>query len=286
MTSRPIRRGGGHVRRTKPVRRASAGLTPVRAAAIFGLLASTGAVYGLTAGSTFGLARIDVSGAAISGDAAITDRLGLTTGQNLFDIATEPLEAAIREIPAVAGAEVSIGLPDRIAVAVVERRPVVVWQVGERRLLIDDRGFLFAAYDPGVAVPPIVADLPVIADQRTAAAQLAVGGTLDPVILDAAFRLASLTPAQVGSGATALTVAVSDVHGFVLSSGSTGWEAWFGFYGLSVRTTELIPGQVLALKTLLGQVGEATVATVILPDDRQGTYLPKATPKASPSPKP
>ena len=67
------------------------------------------------------------------------------------------------------------------------------------------------------------------------------------------------------------------------------WEAstqgiTAGGYGLSVRTTELIPGQILALKTLLAQVGESTVATVILPDDRQGTYIPKPTPKPSATP--
>jgi cell division septal protein FtsQ len=283
-TSRPIRRGGGHVRRTRPVRRASAGLTPVRAAAVFAMLASAGAIYGLTASSAFGVSQIDVTGATITGAATITQRLDLATGQNLFDIATEPLEAGLRQIPAVAAADVSIGLPDRVSVTIVERRPIVVWRVGERRLLVDDGGLLFAELDPSASVPALDV-LPVVTDNRATAASLGIGMTLDTVDLDAAFRLASLTPAQVGSAAAALTVAVTDDHGFVVSSGPKGWDAIFGFYGLSLRTTDLIPGQVQLLKTLL--VGrEDAVKTVILADDREGTYVPKATPKASASPKP
>jgi hypothetical protein len=284
MTSRPVRRGGGHVRRTRPIRRASAGLTPARAAAILGMLASAGTIYGLTASSAFGVSHIDVSGATITGEAAVTERLGLAIGQNLFDIATEPLEAGLREIPAVAAADVAIGLPDRVSVTIVERRPVAVWRVGGRGLLVDDRGFLFAELDPNGA-PADLGALPVVTDGRAAASDLAVGTTLDSVLLDAAFRLGSLTPGQIGSAATALTVGVTDEHGFVLSSGPKGWEAWFGFYGLSLRTPELIPGQVQLLKNLIAG-REPTVQTVILADDRDGTYIPKPTPKPSATPKP
>jgi len=285
MTSRPIRRGGGHVRRTRPVRRASAGLTPPRAAAILGMLASAGAIYGLTASSAFGLSRIDIIGAEITGNATVTQQLALTDGQNLFDIATEPLEVGLLKLPAVAEADVSIGLPDSVNVTIVERRPIVIWKVGERRLLVDEAGLLFAELGPDAPAPSPVESLPVVTDSRAAAPALAIGNTLEPVILDAASRLASLTPAQVGSGAGALTVGVTDENGFVVSSGPKGWSAIFGFYGLSQRTPELIPGQVqLLAKLLAGR--ETTIKTVILADDREGTYTQKATPKPSATPKP
>ena len=259
-------------------------MTPVRAAALLAMLASAGAIYGLTAGSAFGMSRIEVTGATITGDDVIRQRLALAPGQNLFDIAAEPLEAGLREIPAVAAADVSIGLPDRVSVAVVERQPIVIWRVGERRLLVDQGGLLFAELASSTALPS-VDGLPIVNDSRSTAANLGIGTTLDTVDLDAAFRLASLTPAQVGSAAAALSVAVTDENGFVVSSGPKGWEAIFGFYGVSLRTTALIPGQVQLLKTLL--VGrEATVKTVILADDREGTYIPKATPKPSASAKP
>ena len=86
----------------------------------------------------------------------------LAEGQNLFEIATEPLEARIREIPAVAAVDISLGLPDTVAVRIEERVPILVWQIGERRLLVDDSGLLFARLDK--SPPASVADLPVVLD--------------------------------------------------------------------------------------------------------------------------
>jgi hypothetical protein len=60
--------------------------------------------------------------------------------------------------------------------------------------------------------------------------------------------------------------------------------AVFGFYGISQRTPALIPGQVQLLSALLAG-REDTVLTVVLADDRDGTYIPKPTAKPSPSAK-
>jgi hypothetical protein len=106
---------------------------------------------------------------------------------------------------------------------------------------------------------------------------------LDPVVLDAATRIASLTPSQVGSHASALHVAVTDARGFVVSTGDSGWTAVFGSYGRSQRTPALIPGQVQLLGALLAG-REDRIETVILADDRDGTYIAKPTPKASAKP--
>ena len=97
-------------------------------------------------------------------------------------------------------------------------------------------------------------------------------------------RLASLTPAQVGSSASGLSVGVSDENGFTISSVPRSWVAVFGFYGLSLRTPDLVPAQVVLLQQLLQQAGEDTVALVILADATDGTYIPKASPSPSPSP--
>ena len=63
----------------------------------------------------------------------------------------------------------------------------------------------------------------------------------------------------------------------------------FGFYTPTLRTTDLIPGQVRLLRSLLyGR--EAKVGRIILADDRSGTYIPRgsapssATPEATPEP--
>jgi hypothetical protein len=258
-------------------------MTPVRAGAALAMLFSAGAIYGLAATSAFGFARLHIEGTTVTPDSAIRDRLGLIEGENMFEIATEPLEDRLREIPAVAAAEISVGLPDTVTVRVEERRPIVVWRIGDRRLLADEAGFLFALLD---AQPPAgVAELPVILDNRAASRGLAVGQTVDAVDFDAARRLASLTPEAIGSSASGLAVGVTDENGFVVTTVPKSWVAVFGFYGRSLRTTDLVPGQTQLLKKLLfGR--EPTVARVILGDDREGTYIPKASPSGAASPKP
>jgi hypothetical protein len=202
-------------------------------------------------------------------------------------LATEPIVERVRQLPSVREATVSIGLPGTLELTIVERRPVVVWQAGDRRFAVDDSGLLFAdvTTDPDGAA----AGIPVIVDERSSASSLAVTSVLDPIDLDAATRIGSLTPTQVGSAASTFQVRVTDERGFTLSSGSDGWVAVFGFYGRSERTPALIPGQVQLLTALLAG-REPTIATVILADDRDGTFIakptprPSATPKASPRP--
>jgi hypothetical protein len=257
-------------------------MTPARAGAALAMLLSACAVYGLTASSAFGFDRLSVDGAAITGEAEVRRQLGLKAGTNLFEIATEPLESRLLRIPAVAAADVSVRLPGTVAVEVRERRPILLWRVGDRRYYADEQGLLFA--EAPETVPKSIGPLPVIRDDRLASKGLAVGSTVDPIDLDVARRLASLTPAEVGSAATRLNVAVTDKNGFVVSSVPKGWDAVFGFYGLSLRTPDLVPSQVVLLRQLLRQAGEPTVATVILADATDGTYIPRASPAPSAKP--
>jgi hypothetical protein len=282
MTGRPVRRPGGPGRRTRSIRRSSAGLTSVRAGAILALLLSAGAIYGLASTSAFGFSRLRIEGPSLIAEGVIRERLGLTEGENLFEISTDPLEERVRGIPAVAGVDISIGLPDTVAVRIEERQPILVWRAGERRWYVDGTGFLFAEADE----TPLegATELPVIIDARAVAGALRVGATLDPVDLDVARRLASLTPAEVGSAAAGLSVGVTDENGFVLSSVPKSWVAVFGFYPLSLRSPDIIPGQVQVLGSLLREAGEPAVAVVILSTEREGSYIPKASPSPSAAP--
>ena len=99
--------------------------------------------------------------------------------------------------------------------------------------------------------------------------------------LDAATRIASLVPSDVGSEAEDLDVVVSDANGFVLRSRPASWTAIFGFYTASLRTPELVPGQVRLLRSLM--IGrEPLIERVILASDTDGTYIPKPTPTPAP----
>ena len=278
MTLRPAgaRRQVAPIRRTRPIRRASAGISPIRAAAALVVVLVGIALYGAVASPVFSLDRIEVGGIRFTPDAAVRERLAVASGTNLFTLATEPLEAGVLTLPAVAGAEISVGLPDRLIVAVTEREPILVWRVGSEGYLVDVDGRLFHELAPAEAV--LAEGLAVLVDERDASAELEVGVTLDPVDLDAARRLGSLTPAEVGSAAPALRVSVTDEHGFIVSPGSDSWSAIFGFYTPSLRTTQLIPGQVRLLRSLL--VGrESTIDRIVLASDTDGTYIPKRTPR-------
>jgi cell division septal protein FtsQ len=263
------------------VRRSSAPLSATRASALLGLVLTSAAIYGVSASTAFSLREIEVPPLRYTDPTAIRSSLAIREGVNLFGLRTESLVDPLLDMSGVAAAGIQIALPDRIVVQVEEREPILIWEVGEQRFLVDRRGVLFATV---AAMPPdAAAALPVVADRRIASeAALVETDTLDPVVLDAATRLASLVPADVGSAASSLAVELGDESGFVVRAAPQGWQAIFGFYTPSLRTTDLIPGQVRLLRSLLAD-REATVARIVLADDTNGTYQPKTTPRPSPT---
>ncbi len=267
-------------RRVRPIRRASAGLSVVRAGAALALLASAGAIYGVGASSAFVYSKLQVDGAVYTDPAAAQAAIAEARGQNLFRLSTTSLRTALEGLPTVESASVGVQLPGTLLVTLHERLPVLVWKVGARRYLADSAGDLFGRL--GDKAPPQAADLPVIDDRRAASAGLSVGTRLDPQDVDAATRLASLVPADVGSAATELQVRVTDENGFVIRADPQAWLAIFGFYTSSLRTTDLIPGQVRLLRSLL--IGrEPLIERVILASATDGTYVPRPTPRATAS---
>lgn len=271
------------VRRTRAVRRASAGLSPVRAGALLVLLLAAAAIYGVANSSAFVLRDVRVQGAIYTDQVSVEQALVDVQGDNLFALRTGPLEAGLLELPTVRTADVVIALPDSVVVRLEERTPILIWRVGARRYLIDRDGRLFARIgdEPSAAI----AGLPIVEDRRATSAGLSIGGQLEAVDLDAATRLASLVPVDVGSEAEGLAVVVNDTNGFSVRSRPDGWTAVFGFYTLSLRTPELIPGQVRLLRSLL--IGrEPLLDRVILASETDGTYTVKSTPRPSATPAP
>jgi hypothetical protein len=297
MTGRPIaRRSRAPLpsRRTRSVRRASAGLSATRAGAALALLASVAGIYGVGASSAFDYAGLHVDGTHFTDLHAVEAAISVARGENLFRLETGPLVTAVETLPTVRTARVEVRLPGTIVVTIDERTPVLIWQTGDGRFLVDAEGTLFAQLP---AKPPAeAARLQVVDDRRAASSStdagvrmdaiegLSVGGRLDPVDLDAATRLASLVPADVGSSAVSLSVSVTDENGFVVETRPGSWSAVFGFYTPSLRTTEMIPGQVRLLRSLLAG-RESLVDRVILASESDGTYTPRTTPSAA-SPKP
>ena len=141
---RPRTRIGGPGRRTPRIRRASAGLTPIRAAALLILLAAAAAIYGVSASSAFVARTMSIDGATWTGEAVVRETVGALEGANLFTLRTADLEQRLATLPAVRSALVSVALPDAIGIRLDERKPLLVWQTGADRWLVDREGMVFA----------------------------------------------------------------------------------------------------------------------------------------------
>ena len=131
--------------------------------------------------------------------------------------------------------------------------------------------------DPNASPGPGALALPVVFDRRSSDAGLGLGSLIDPISLDAGYRIAGLTPADVGSNAPALAGVLDDDNGFTLSSGPAGWVAQFGFYAPTVRKVTVIPTQVRDLREALYQWGEAKVAWVRLVSDISENHIDTVT---------
>jgi hypothetical protein len=258
-------------------------MSPIRAGALLVVLLSASAIYGVTNSSAFAYDDLRLDGALLTDRADVEAALDTARGGNLFLLETGPLADRVAALETVRGASVGVRLPDTLVVSLDEREAILVWRVGQRRYLVDEDGAMFAVVlDPDA---PQIAGLPVVDDQRAASAGLSVGRTLDAVDLDAATRLASLVPSDVGSAAERLAVSVTDQNGFVVRSRPSGWSAVFGFYTPTLRTPTIVPGQVRLLRSLI--IGrEHLIERVILASETDGTYVPRPTPTPAPSPTP
>jgi hypothetical protein len=279
-----VRRTVGHSRGRRGIRRRSAGLSQTRAGAALAAVLSAIALYGLVASPLFAFRHLAIEGNSLTAEVDLAAQLGVEQGANLFQLTTRPITERLAGLPTVDSADVSVRLPDTLAIQLHERQPIMVWQVASGRFLLDAHGFVFAAVADGSR--GAAAGLPIIDDRRAASAGLAVGQWLSPIDLDAATRLGALKPSQLGSAASSLAFSVDDIDGYVVSAQPSAWTAVFGFYTPTMRRTDLIPGQVRLLGSLLAKAGESKVARVILATDRDGTYVPRATPRSSASPKP
>lgn len=256
-------------------RRAFGIVTPARAAGLLGML-TAGFLFTLVTGPTaFGVSRTDVPELTWTDPSAIVAALALPEGGNVFQLDTAPLEAALETLPGVASADVAVALPDgAVVVAITERTAILAWEVGNRRWIADGSGTIFAEVKGDAELPDGVA---VVHDQRASSAgAFEVGGHIGPIDLDVATRLGSVRPADIGSAAPALRVTVTDLDGYVLAA-ARGWDAVFGFYSPATRPTEMIPGQVRLLRSLLAD-REPEVRRIVLASETTGTYFPRSTP--------
>jgi cell division septal protein FtsQ len=175
------------------VARPSLSLTPVlnfwqaRGVKLAGVMALAILIWG---GYTlFTAPAFFVYGAEISGTAALSTReIYLASGidsQNVFWLNPATIAQRVMALPNIKSAAVSLALPARVKITVVERKPQLLWQTGDKIWWVDEDGLI---------VPPrteVEDMLKIIDDDLT---PMEVGYQLDPTIIGGAQALRLLAP--------------------------------------------------------------------------------------------
>ena len=237
--------------------------------------------------------RISVVGTLLLDPDAVIAAANIPIGSSLLGVNLRAAEDAVAALPLVASVRVSAGLPDGIQIRVREKSLLLRWQIGDRVYAITERGELLgetASLNLAPSAAAALALAPLLYDDRTPS-PLPTVGQLTATELDVATRLASLTPEDLGTAATTLTLRLTSDFGFVVEATgpAIAWNAVFGIYSATIRPTSMIPGQVRLLRSLLAG-RETRIGWVILADDQAGTYTAKGVrpppPSVSPSPSP
>ncbi len=142
-------------------------------------------------------------------------------GANIFLSDPRQDAARIETLPAVASAHVTRSLPDTLLIQVVERQPVLIWQVGDQMLSVDASGVLITqVQDPQ--------GLPVVSDDHLldhSGKPFAPGEKIDPAIVSLARQLLERLPRELGISKFSLLN--TGAYGMVVNS-AEGWQARFG----------------------------------------------------------
>ena len=235
--------------------------------------------------------QISVVGTQLLDPEAVIAAANIPIGNSLLGVNLRAAEEAVAALPLVASVRVSAGLPDGIQIRVREKSLLLRWQIGDRIYAVSESGELLgetATLDLAPSAAAALATAPLLFDDRTSS-PLPTVGQLTATELDVATRLASLTPEDLGTAATTLTLRLLSDFGFVVEATgpSIEWNAVFGIYSATIRPTSMIPGQVRLLRSLLAG-RESRIGWVILADDQAGTYTAKGVrpppPAAEPSP--
>ncbi len=94
----------------------------------------------LSAKSGFRVEQVDVVGRDQTDPKALLAAAGLKRGDPILAFSPEAARQRIESLPWVASAAVERRLPDTVAITIVERKPIALWQHNEKISLIDSVG--------------------------------------------------------------------------------------------------------------------------------------------------
>lgn len=258
------------------------------------LAASLFAPPALAASGRLVVNEVKITGLALLNEETISELVGISTGENLLGVDLLATERVIEALPFVARAQARIGIFGELRIEIRETPILLRWQRGSETLLVSGSGRILGRIDSPLLSArgaEAAASLPLVEDAATIPF-VELGDEISPVDLDVVTRLASLTPADLGSSALQLTIQRDPQYGYLLQGVGEGftWNAVFGIYSATIRPVEMLPGQVRLLRSLLA-TRERRIGWVILADGQAGTFTdpgvrppPPPSPSASPSP--
>ena len=264
----------------RPSVRASAGLTPVRRGALLALLAPAAAIYGARLATRSSPGTLPSSGATLDRAPAVVRAPRGARGPEPVHAPTDDRSrSALEELPAVAARRgVGRAPRQRSGVGSQEREPLLVWQ---RRRPALPRRRRRASCSPSSATTrrPAAAALPLVEDRRPASclarasARRSTRSTSMPRTGSARSRRRMSAAAREACASARRRATASCSHG----DGRLDRGLRL-LHPDACATTELIPGQVRAAPEPPRRPRAARRDRIILADDRNGTYIPRARP--------
>lgn len=209
------------MRSRRPVRRSGRGRLLLRLLILVPL--ALGLIFGghfLLTASYFQVQHIQIEGTRNEQLITAIQRLQLG-GVNIFLANTSADAAQVEALPPVSSATVTRSLPDMLVVHVVERQPVLIWQVGSSAFQVDATGVLIDQVQQ-------VNGLPVVSDEHQRdhnGYPFKPGGKIDPAMVQMARQLLERLPAE--AGITSFSLHDTLDYGLVMVS-ADGWQARFG----------------------------------------------------------
>lgn len=130
-------------------------------------------LYGFLLSGDFLVASVVVRGVGL-GDPAEVATVADAIGEPIFSIDAGQAAERVARLPYVESVAVRTSFPDKVTISVVERQPVLAWQVGGQTWLLDRRGHVLAG---SAQVPD---GLPTVISELDPPR---VGDTLDPAMV-------------------------------------------------------------------------------------------------------
>jgi len=112
-------------------------------------------------GGVFALSQVEFEGLVELDKSALEKRVERHLSRNILQIDLDKVRQSVEGASWVKSALVRRRLPDQLVIAIEERRPAAVAQIGKQMMLVDSEGVLLGQLDPGDPLPesPLVIGL-------------------------------------------------------------------------------------------------------------------------------